>query len=150
MHYGDREDNYVAQLLKKRPDLDNDDFKYFALRRCKYSKRSIYNIGRDEIDRLTMLWDKCNGKMQEMRKATKLQKWANRLNEINIKFGIPEDKLQDYVNTLHNALLKLDKEKVDQIGHDEYVEKSEYEETDPLKMAQKKMKNRETFITHSN
>ena len=70
-----------------------------------------------------------------------------RLENLNIDFGIDEDTLQDYVNLLYKAIKNLSKEPIDQIGHEEYVEKTEYKMTDPLEKAKEK---KEVFLTHIN
>lgn len=69
-----------------------------------------------------------------------------RVETINIDFGLDEDTLQDYVNRLHKALKTLDTEPVKSIGHGEYIERTGYEETDPLETAEKRKK---VFLTHT-
>lgn len=144
----DQDYSYVDKLLKQRPDIDEGEFRRFAHKNARYKVRSIYNLDKDEIDRLVRVWDSSYRKLGEMRMSNKAQRWGKRLNEINVKFGISSDKLQDYVNILHKGVKTLDKEEIDSIGHKKYDERTDYENTDPLKMAQKKMKNRKTFITH--
>ena len=140
--------DYVDKLLKQRPDIDEGEFRRFAYDNARYRVRSIYDLDKDEIDRLVRVWDSSYRKLGEMRKYNKLQKWEKKLSELNINFGLSSDELQEYVNILHQAIKNLDKKNVDKIGHSEYVEQAKYQATDPLKMAKEKMKDRETFLTH--
>lgn len=65
-------ENYLDQLLQKRPDIDPEEFKTFALKYNKAKVRNLYNLDTDEVNRLVAVWDKANNKLNEQRNIPKM------------------------------------------------------------------------------